>query len=76
MIPQQGQEFQPPGFKFQERQKRGIKFIDVAPKFRGLQQRKRSGQIRGNHKLWDGKKNKKRGTRVTSKGLVKHFISF
>ena len=79
MISQQGQEFQPSAFESLERQKRGTKLINVAPKFRGLQQRKRSGQIgrkpnrRGKN---NGKKNKKRGTRVISKGLVKHFISF
>ena len=62
-----------------EREKRGTKLIQVAPKFRGLQQRKRSGQMRGKpnrRRKNTGKKNKKRGTRVISKGLVKHFISF
>ena len=79
LISQQGLEFQPPGFESLERQKRGTKLINVAPKFRGLQQRKRSGQIRrkpNRRRKNNGKKNKKRGTRVISKGLVKHFISF
>ena len=79
MISQQVQEFQQQGFESLERQKRGTKLINVAPKFRGLQQRKRSGQLRRNPNRLrknNGKKNKKRGTRVISKGLVKLFISF
>ena len=79
LISQQAQEFQPQGFESLERQKRGTKLINVAPKFRGLQQRKRSGQIRRNpnrRRKNNGKKNKKRGTRVISKDLVKNFISF
>ena len=79
LISQQVQEFQQQGFESLERQKRGTKLINVAPKFRGLQQRKRSGQLRRNPNRLrknNGKKNKKRGTRVISKGLVKLFISF
>merc|ERR1712037_508565 len=52
------------GFESLERQKRGTKLINVAPKFRGLQQRKRSGQFRRNPNRLrknNGKKNKKRG---------------
>ena len=74
MIPQQGQEFQPPGFDFLERQKRGTKFINVAPKFRGLQQRKRSGQIRrkpDRRMKNNEKRDKNRDRRAVSKNLGK-----
>ena len=74
LIPQQGQEFQPSGFDFLERQKRGTKLINVAPKFRGLQQRKRSGQIRRKPQRLmknNGKRNKNRDIRAISKSLVK-----
>ena len=58
----------------QERQKRGTKLINVAPKFRGLQQRKRSGQIRrksNRRRKNNGKRNKNRDRRAISKSLVK-----
>merc|ERR1712037_984460 len=67
-LAQQAQELQSPGFESLERQKRGTKLINVAPKFRGLQQRKRSGQLRRNPNRLrknNGKKNKKRGQKPT-----------
>ena len=73
MISQQVQEFQQQGFESLERQKRGTKLINVAPKFRGLQQRKRSGQIRrkpDRRRKNNGKRDKNRDRRAISKSLV------